>query len=359
MKVPSFVNEIIPVMNIDNYEEFYKRWLEQKNNPDYGGKRTYDEIIFEENTKKETKYAKYNAFKNIKGEEIAYPQPDKETVEQFLIRCGFDNFEGSSKAEHMIKHKELVREHKPKLIAEIGFNTGVSALHFLSLSDDIIVVSFDILYHHYAAYAKMYVDMKYPGRHTLIGGDSSKSVLSFFKTFNTKFDLVFIDGGHTRESSMADLVNCYEISHENTIVIMDNVVVHRGLGNGVYDSLMRCKDDLGIINVLQIVEIGDYIDAFAICKYNKTPETLFTSNPINYDWVERRFETYYYTYKIQKCDSLPKLLQIKKELEEAIRQRPDNFDVYVIVELNRKFKAFGAPKNSSTLRKDNKHKWIL
>ncbi len=39
-----------------------------------------------------------------------------------------------------------------------------------------------------------------------------------------KFDLVFIDGGHTYECFLSDLQNCKQLAHEETIVIIDDYV---------------------------------------------------------------------------------------------------------------------------------------
>ncbi|ARF10189.1 methyltransferase domain [Hokovirus HKV1] len=360
MSKPSYVNDVIAVMNINNYKEYYSRLLKQKQDPNYSGKRTFHKVDLDNKhlAKKETKYAEYSSFKNIKGQEIDYPNPDKESVEQFLLRCGFDNFEGSSKPEHIKKHTELVVKVKPKLIVEIGFNTGVSALNFLSLDENIKVISFDILYHHYCSYAKMYVDIKYPGRHTLIGGDSTKSIVSFYETFNTKVDFIFIDGAHTLEGAYADLLNCYHLAHSETILVMDNVVPHRGMGTGVYDALLRAIQDDGIVNFVEHVEVGDYIDGFAVCKYNVNKEDKFKTGKINYDVIERRYICYYYTYKIQSCKTLDKLLKIKKKLEETIKKYPQNFDIYVIVELNRKIKQLGNLNHLSKFKKVS-NKWIF
>jgi len=311
------MDEIIPVMNVHNYEEYYSQLLKLKEDPKYPGKRTFHTIKSDVEIKKETKYAHYNSMKNLNGDIIDSPRPDKESVMDFLIRCGFSSFEGSSKEEHMIWHNKLVEKYKPKIIVEIGFNTGISALNFLSKSDDIQVISFDILLHHYCSYAKLFVDEKYPGRHTLVAGNSSKVIPSFMKMHpEFRADLIFIDGDHNLNGAYADIVNCYQMATKKTILIADNVVPHRGLGSGVYDALLRAIEDIGIVNFRKHVEIGDYIDGFAICKYNVDKQDLFKTKKIDFDFIERRFISYYYTYKIQSCESLNLLLEIKKDLEK-------------------------------------------
>lgn len=110
-------------------------------------------------------------------------------------------------------------------ILEIGFNAGHSADTFLSHSLA-HVTSFDLEARDYVRSAKKYIDEKYPSRHTLIVGDSTKTIPLYIKENpNKKFDLIYIDGGHTQEIAYADLMNCRELAHSNTIVIMDDVVL--------------------------------------------------------------------------------------------------------------------------------------
>ena len=45
-----------------------------------------------------------------------------------------------------------------------------------------------------------------------------------FKKENKKFDLIFIDGGHHYNIAKGDLINCKNLAHNKTIVIMDDIV---------------------------------------------------------------------------------------------------------------------------------------
>lgn len=45
---------------------------------------------------------------------------------------------------------------------------------------------------------------------------------------NIKFDVIFIDGGHDYDTSKSDLENCFHLSHQNTIVIMDDTTYTAG-----------------------------------------------------------------------------------------------------------------------------------
>jgi predicted O-methyltransferase YrrM len=111
-------------------------------------------------------------------------------------------------------------ENKKVNILEIGFNSGHSSDFFLK-NFDCFVVSFDLNEHSYVKYAKIYIDTVYPNRHTLITGDSTKTIPQFH---HSKFDIIFIDGGHDYLTAKRDLENCKRLAGPETIVIMDDTM---------------------------------------------------------------------------------------------------------------------------------------
>lgn len=120
--------------------------------------------------------------------------------------------------------QRLVKDEKILTVLEIGFNAGHSSETFLESNPKAIVVSFDLGEHDYTHIGKEYIDAKYPGRHTLILGDSTITVPKYSKENAVIFDLIFIDGGHTFEVANADLHNCKVMAGKDTIVIMDDIV---------------------------------------------------------------------------------------------------------------------------------------
>lgn len=113
-----------------------------------------------------------------------------------------------------------------KRVMEIGFNGGHSAELFLSSNPAINLVSFDICEHDYLKHGKQFIDKVYPDRHTLIIGNSLYSVPEYSKT-EKPFDVIFIDGGHDYPVAYGDIINCKNLAHSDTLVIMDDTVKNK------------------------------------------------------------------------------------------------------------------------------------
>jgi predicted O-methyltransferase YrrM len=122
---------------------------------------------------------------------------------------------------------DILIKYNIKSVLEIGFNAGHSAELFLKYSAN--VISFDIGDHDYLKYGKEFIDTAYPGRHTLILGNSTLTIPEYSSANPDKnFDLIFIDGAHDYVTANTDLVNCKKLSHGKTIVIMDDTVYTPG-----------------------------------------------------------------------------------------------------------------------------------
>ena len=120
--------------------------------------------------------------------------------------------------------KNIVQDKSIKNVMEIGFNGGHSAEIFLSSNPNIQLTSFDIGQHSYVSVGKEYIDNTFPNRHTLILGNSIETVPKYIKNNNVKFDIIYIDGGHTYDIAKGDLLNCKQLAHSKTIVIMDDTI---------------------------------------------------------------------------------------------------------------------------------------
>ena len=121
--------------------------------------------------------------------------------------------------------KEFVSKDSVRSVLEIGFNAGHSSEIFLENNKNVHVVSFDLNEYKCVTIGKQFIDKKYPGRHELIIGNSIITVPEYIKNNPTKkFDIIFIDGGHTYEVAHDDLVNCKSLAHDNTLLIVDDTV---------------------------------------------------------------------------------------------------------------------------------------
>ena len=157
----------------------------------------------------------------------------KRQLRNSLWLKGRPPLEGSTSPEELLFLATTAKRTNAKIIGEIGFNAGYSTNAFLNSSQDSRVVSFDLVEHGYTKAAKQIVDQKFPGRHTLIAGDSTKSVPDYARKHpDLRFDLVFIDGGHEYEIAKADIMNMMPMCTAQTAVIIDDLTPWLRWGKG-------------------------------------------------------------------------------------------------------------------------------
>jgi hypothetical protein len=123
------------------------------------------------------------------------------------------------------------------------------------------VVSFDIGTHTYIGAAKANIDRLFPGRHTLIIGDSREAVPRYHDEHpGDQFDLVFIDGGHEYAIARADLENFRALSHRGTTIIMDDLIPWMPWGKGPFQAWADAQSD-GLLVQESLLIDGHYVDA--------------------------------------------------------------------------------------------------
>ncbi len=148
-----------------------------------------------------------------------------ENLNDYIIKNNLKITEGC--CDNVPEEKEMLKKYldlvKPKTILEIGFNAGHSSEFFLQNSEATII-SFDLGEHDYVKECKKYIDMQFSGRHTLILGDSTKTLKTFADINPLKFDFIFIDGGHHYNVALSDVIQSQRLAHSESIVLVDDVV---------------------------------------------------------------------------------------------------------------------------------------
>lgn len=103
-------------------------------------------------------------------------------------------------------------------ILEIGFNSGFSALLLLNSNPDITITCIDIGKHAYTIPCYNKIKEFYSDRINLLIGSSANIVPKLTKLY----DLIHIDGSHSKDIVSEDIRNSYFIAKPNAILIMDD-----------------------------------------------------------------------------------------------------------------------------------------
>lgn len=296
------------------------------------------------------RYGDFISLKDKNGKDVDWPK-STESLDECLKRFGYNELEGYIYDVHKKEFNKIINHNINLLIIEIGFNAGHSSNYFLSKFSRSTVFSFDIGLHPYTYVGKLYIDTIHQGRHTLELGDSIKSIPRFAsvnKQLNQQADLIFIDGDHTYERAYADIFNCYYFANPNTILVIDNVIPHRGVGKEVYKAFKELYNDNMLVFIKHVEVNGKtdtYKDGFIIAKYRFANTNYVNEEIPNWEYIERRLPLYNITNKISITNTIDGLNNIRKELDALKAKDKDLVDNYAYTELDKKIHSIRNPEN--------------
>ena len=156
---------------------------------------------------------------------------------------------------------------------QVGFNAGHSAVTLLDAGGPgSRLVSFDLGEHPCTSPAEAHVATAYPGAHTLVSGDSRTTLPRWIEGQGSaeKFDVCFIDGGHSFEVASSDLLHLRAYAHPRTLVVMDDMTPEFYWGRGPTSawSQAEARGDLATLGVYEAPDanptrrwvVGKYLD---------------------------------------------------------------------------------------------------
>ena len=147
---------------------------------------------------------------------------DDSPIQEMSRRHGLKAFflEGHMDAKQYEWFEKLFVAESIKRIIQTGFNAGHSAFAFADLGAD-SVTSFDINEHAYVQSAHEYLVGRFPATDfKLVTGDSTKTLPAYQD--ETKYDIAFVDGGHSPEVAYSDLVSMQRLLKPGSYVVMDD-----------------------------------------------------------------------------------------------------------------------------------------
>lgn len=130
-----------------------------------------------------------------------------------------NTFQYTNVFENKVKNiVSLLLNQNINSVLEIGFNSGFSALLMLMTNPNITLTCVDLGNHMYTVPCYEKIKEFYGDRINLIIGNSVNTL----PNLTDCYDLIHIDGGHDDFVATNDIVNCYHLSKNRTILIMDD-----------------------------------------------------------------------------------------------------------------------------------------
>jgi predicted O-methyltransferase YrrM len=111
----------------------------------------------------------------------------------------------------------VVLNKNVKRVLEIGFGSGFSTLLFLISNPTLQITCVDINTHSYTMPCYLKIKEFFGDRINLLVGDSN----AVLPTLNEAYDVIHIDGSHTIQVAEKDITECYRLSKNGTVLILN------------------------------------------------------------------------------------------------------------------------------------------
>ncbi len=205
-----------------------------------------------------------------------------------------------------------------KTVLETGFHVGLSAAVMMEARPDIRVVSSDIFWFDYTRKAKLFLDIAYPGRNTLVAGNSVNTLPTLFTQVPFMPDFVFIDGGHERPVPYIDLYYILNHIKPGTPIMIDDYCLEHGQ-HGVIEAVNRFIQ-LGVLSEVQVYKAEDRGWVFGKRSELPMPPSDVDLSSESIDKVLRDTESHYSAAQDAAADYVLNVPQVPqaKEAKEAI-----------------------------------------
>ncbi|MDX3225232.1 class I SAM-dependent methyltransferase [Streptomyces sp. ME19-01-6] len=142
----------------------------------------------------------------------------------YVMDSGTSISELSASVPEMAHLMHLVETFDVRNVIEVGFNIGFSSHAFLSASDGVHVVSFDVPENRAALAGKEFIDQRFPGRHQLIMEDSRTALPKYIAEHgHSLFDFAFVDGGHDYDVAKSDIDHCGVLCRSGSLIVVDDL----------------------------------------------------------------------------------------------------------------------------------------
>jgi predicted O-methyltransferase YrrM len=144
----------------------------------------------------------------------------------------------------------LVNYFQPKSILELGTSFGISTLYMASAKKNAKVVTIEGC-ENVASIAKLNFE-KAGVRNIQLINDSFNNALPKIVESNTKFDFVFVDGNHKKESTLKYFEQILEKTDENSVIVFDDI----NWSEGMNEAWEKIKSHKSVTVSIDIFNMG-------------------------------------------------------------------------------------------------------